>query len=60
MTPGQASGLVHGPLADWARSRGEALAIEGFETRVWAAPHPDDPARIKGAPIPQEVMDRFA
>ncbi len=27
MTPGQASGLVHAPLADWAQSRGEALAI---------------------------------
>lgn len=27
MTPGQASGLVHAPLADWAQSRGTALAI---------------------------------
>ena len=27
MTPAQASGLVHAPLADWAQSRGEALAL---------------------------------
>jgi long-chain acyl-CoA synthetase len=27
MTPGQASGLVHGPLRDWAHSRPQAIAI---------------------------------
>lgn len=32
-----------------------AIAIEAHETRVWAGPHPDDPERIKGAPIPEEV-----
>lgn len=31
------------------------LAIEAHETRVWAGPHPDDPERIKGVPIPDEV-----
>ena len=39
--------------------RGEALAIEAWETRVWVTTHPDDPARIKSAPIPAEVIDRF-
>jgi acyl-CoA synthetase (AMP-forming)/AMP-acid ligase II len=29
MTPGQATGLVHGPLADWAAVQPEAIAIGG-------------------------------
>jgi 4-hydroxybenzoyl-CoA thioesterase len=37
----------------------EALAIEAFETRVWAGPHPDDPKRLKGAKIPDEVARRL-
>ena len=36
--------------------KGEELAIEARETRVWAGPHPDDPDRIKGMEIPQEVV----
>jgi 4-hydroxybenzoyl-CoA thioesterase len=36
-----------------------ALAVEGFETRVWAARDPSDPARIKSAPIPAEIIARF-
>ena len=61
--------VIESRVAKWGRTsfdiehrvfKGDALAIEGFETRVWAAPHPDDPSRIKGAPVPQEVIDRFA
>ena len=36
-----------------------ALAIEGFETRVWAARDPSDPAKIKSVPIPAEIIARF-
>lgn len=36
-----------------------ALAVEGFETRVWAGRHPDDPSRIRGVPIPPEVIAAF-
>lgn len=36
--------------------KGEALAIEAHETRVWAGRDPDDPERIKGTPIPDEVV----
>jgi len=36
-----------------------ALAVEGFETRVWAARDPDDPTRIKSRPIPPEVVARL-
>jgi 4-hydroxybenzoyl-CoA thioesterase len=40
--------------------RGEALAIEAHETRVWAGRDPENPARIKGAAIPVEVKEAFA
>jgi 4-hydroxybenzoyl-CoA thioesterase len=36
-----------------------ALAVEGFETRVWAIRDPDDPQRIKSQSIPPEVLARF-
>ena len=36
-----------------------ALAVEGFETRVWAIRDPDDPSRIKSQPIPAEVVARL-
>jgi 4-hydroxybenzoyl-CoA thioesterase len=39
--------------------RGEASAIEGSETRVWAARHPDDPDRIQGVPIPSDLIERL-
>jgi 4-hydroxybenzoyl-CoA thioesterase len=37
-----------------------ALAVEGFETRVWAIRDPADPARIKSQPMPADVLARFA
>ena len=37
-----------------------ALAVEGFETRVWAAKDPTDPDKIKSKPIPQEIVDRLS
>lgn len=38
---------------------GGELAVEGFETRVWAARHPDDPSRLKAVPIPAAVIALF-
>jgi 4-hydroxybenzoyl-CoA thioesterase len=38
--------------------RGE-LAVEGRETRVWAARDPANPAQIKAQPIPADVIVRF-
>ncbi len=35
------------------------LTVEGFETRVWVARHPDDPKRIKSQPLPAAVVARF-
>jgi len=39
---------------------GERLAIEAWETRVWAGPHPDDPKRLKSRPIPKIVIARLS
>jgi 4-hydroxybenzoyl-CoA thioesterase len=36
-----------------------ALAVESFETRVWAVRPADDPTRIKSQPLPPEVLARF-
>jgi 4-hydroxybenzoyl-CoA thioesterase len=35
------------------------LAVEGSETRVWTGQDPDDPAKMKGVPIPADVIARF-
>ena len=36
--------------------RGDEVAIEATETRVWAVADPDDPDKIRSAPMPQEVI----
>ena len=37
----------------------DALAVEGFETRVWVGRHPDKPDGIKARPIPEDLVARF-
>jgi 4-hydroxybenzoyl-CoA thioesterase len=37
--------------------RGDVLAIEAHEKRVWAAADPENPGKIKGTPIPDEVIN---
>jgi 4-hydroxybenzoyl-CoA thioesterase len=37
----------------------DALAIEAWETRVLVGKHPDDPDKLKSAPMPQEIIDKF-
>ena len=39
--------------------RGETLAVEGHETRVWVGRDPADPERLKSRPIPPEVAERL-
>ena len=36
-----------------------ALAVEGFETRVWVGRHPDNPDGIKALPVPEDLIARF-
>ena len=40
-------------------SKGGALAVEGFETRIWAKRDAGDPGRIKKQSIPAEVVARL-
>ncbi|HTP43035.1 MAG TPA: thioesterase family protein [Candidatus Acidoferrum sp.] len=40
--------------------KGEVLAVEGFETRVWAGLDPQDPKRMKSRPLPPEVIARLS
>ena len=37
--------------------KGEVLAIEAFEKRVLVGRHPDDPDKLKSAPVPPEIID---
>ncbi|HKH02079.1 MAG TPA: acyl-CoA thioesterase, partial [Bradyrhizobium sp.] len=34
-------------------------AIEAFETRVLVGRHPEDPARLKSATVPPEIIAKF-
>jgi 4-hydroxybenzoyl-CoA thioesterase len=40
--------------------RGETLAVEGFEKRVWTVRPAGEPTKAKSQPIPKEVMEKFA
>jgi 4-hydroxybenzoyl-CoA thioesterase len=39
--------------------KGDTLAVEGFETRVWVGRDPNDPDKIKAKPIPDEITERL-
>jgi 4-hydroxybenzoyl-CoA thioesterase len=39
--------------------RGETLAVEGTERRVWTVRLPGDPPKVKGQAIPKEVIVKF-
>jgi 4-hydroxybenzoyl-CoA thioesterase len=36
------------------------LAVEGFETRVWAGTDPANPERMKSRSLPKEVIERLS
>ena len=39
--------------------RGEDLAVEALETRVWTAYDPADPGKLKSVPVPDEVRAKL-
>lgn len=39
--------------------KGDALAVEGFEVRVWTGRDPADPDKLRSRPIPDEVIARL-
>ncbi len=47
---GRSSFKVHHKLF-----RDGQLAVEGFETRVWTVHDPDNPGRLKGQALPDEI-----
>jgi 4-hydroxybenzoyl-CoA thioesterase len=56
---------IESAVHEWGRSsfnvrhqikREGQLAVEGFERRVWAAAHPDQPRAIRAQPVPQEII----
>jgi 4-hydroxybenzoyl-CoA thioesterase len=60
--------IVESSISEWRRSsfdvqhklfKGDVIAVECFETRVWAARSESDAAKIESRAIPQEVMVRF-
>src|SRR5258708_36976367 len=36
------------------------LVVEGMETRIWCAPHPDDPKRLKARPVPRAIVEKLS
>ena len=60
--------LVETRITEWKSSsfrvehklyRGEILAVEATEVRVWTVRVGSDPKRIESRPIPREVVERF-
>jgi 4-hydroxybenzoyl-CoA thioesterase len=61
--------LVETCITEWKNSsfsvqhklyRGEILAVEATEVRVWTVRTGSDPKWIESCPIPREVIERFA
>jgi 4-hydroxybenzoyl-CoA thioesterase len=57
--------VVESEIGEWGRSsftvrhrlsRDGELALEGFEKRVWAAPHPERTGEIQAQAIPAEIV----
>lgn len=60
--------IVKSTIVEWRKSsfkvrhqlfKGDELAVEGTETRVWAGIDPADPSRLKSRPIPPAVTQSF-
>ena len=56
--------VVESEVGEWGRSsftvrhrvmKEDALAVEGFEKRVWAAPDPERPGAIRAQAVPAEI-----
>lgn len=60
--------IIESTIAEWRNSsfdvrhklfKGDALAVECFETRVWAVRSQTEAGKIEGRAVPQEVIARF-
>jgi 4-hydroxybenzoyl-CoA thioesterase len=59
---------IESRVSEWGRSsfkiehrlmRGDKVAIEAFEKRVWVGKDPENPGRMRSVPIPDEVVEKF-
>jgi 4-hydroxybenzoyl-CoA thioesterase len=57
--------VVESEVSEWGRTsftvrhrvlKEDKLAVEGFEKRVWAAPHPERAGVIQPQPVPAEII----
>jgi 4-hydroxybenzoyl-CoA thioesterase len=57
--------VVESEVSEWGRTsftvrhrvlKDGQLVVEGFEKRVWAAPHPEREGAIQGQPVPAEIV----
>ena len=61
--------IVETEVAEWGRSsftvrhrilNASELALDGFEKRVWAGPHPERAGAIKAQPVPAEIIESLS
>lgn len=61
--------VAESEVGEWGRSsftvrhrilKAGAVALDGFEKRVWAAPHPEQPGAIKAQAVPAEIIASLA
>jgi len=61
--------LARSGVLEWRKSsflvqhrffKGDVLAVEGVETRVWTGCDPSNPERMKSRPIPAEVRESLS
>jgi 4-hydroxybenzoyl-CoA thioesterase len=61
--------IIESSIPAWRKSsfdvhhkllKGDVLAVECFETRVWIIRSAEDPEKIESRPVPREVIERFS
>ena len=60
--------VIESNITEWGKAsfsiylrlfKGEELAVEGFEKRVWVVHARGEKNKIKSQPIPREIIERF-
>jgi len=61
--------VIESSVTEWRNSsfdvhhkllKGDVLAVECFETRVWTVRSSKDPEKLQSKPVPREIIDRFS
>ena len=71
LVPSSFGDVVHveSCVTEWGKSsfslqhklfRGDLLAVEGIEKRVWTVREPGESSKVKSHPIPKEVIEKFS